>query len=78
VLHEIVHAIKKHKSPLFDNLTAEEVKAQEEEAHEIALNWFNQYIEKRDHPHLKPLTKEEIEEEKEKNRNLMKKLYEGD
>lgn len=78
VLHEAAHAIKKHKSPLFDNLTEEEVKAQEKEADELALDWFNQYIEERDHPHLKPLTKEEIEAEKEKNRKLMKKLYEGD
>lgn len=78
VLHEVAHAIKKHKSPKFDNLTAEEVQIQEEEADEIALDWFNQYIEERSKPNLKPLTTEEIEAEQEKNRELMKKLYEGD
>ena len=78
VLHEVAHAIKKHKSPIFDNLTAEEVKVQEEEANKIALDWFNQYIEEKGNPHLKPLTIEEIESEQEKNRELMKKLYEGD
>jgi hypothetical protein len=36
------------------------------------------YLKKRNNPHLKPLTKEEIKAEQEKNRELMKKLYEGD
>jgi hypothetical protein len=76
VLHEVAHAIKKHKSPIFDNLTDEEIKAQEDEADKIALDWFNQHIEERNNPNLKPLTREEIEAEQEKNQELMKKLYE--
>ncbi len=78
VLHEVAHAIKKHKSPIFDNLTKEEVKVQEEEADKIALDWFNQYIEEQGRPRLKPLTIEEIKAEEEKNRERVKKLYEGD
>jgi prophage antirepressor-like protein len=77
VLHEVVHAIRKHKSPKFDNLTAEEDKVQEEEADKIALDWFNLYIKERNNPHLKPLTREEIKAEQEKNQELIKKLYEG-
>ena len=78
VLHEVAHAIKKHKSPVFDDLTLEKIQAQEEEADKIALDWFNQHIKERDNPYLKPLTKEEIEAEMEKNRELIKKLYKGD
>jgi hypothetical protein len=78
VLHEVVHAIKKHKSPIFDNLTAEEVQVQEEEADEIALDWFNQHVEELNNPKLKPLTEEEIKIEQKKNQELMRKLYSGE
>jgi len=39
-LHEIAHAIKKHKSPKFDGLTEEQNQAQEEEADNLAFMWF--------------------------------------
>jgi len=36
-LHEVAHAIKKHKSQRFDKLTDDENQAQENEADEIAI-----------------------------------------
>jgi Zn-dependent peptidase ImmA (M78 family) len=44
-LHEVAHAIRKHKSPRFDNLTEQENQAQEDEAHTIATEWFNERVE---------------------------------
>jgi len=78
VLHEVVHAIRKHKSPKFDNLTAEENQAQEDEADKMALDWFNQHVKKRDNPHLEPLTTKEVEAAQERNQALMEKLYAGE
>ncbi len=75
VLHEIAHAIKKHKSPKFDNLSEEESQAQEDEADILALNWFNQGIKKRNNKYLKPLSEEEIKIQQDKNIELMEKLY---
>jgi len=75
VLHEIAHAIKKHKSPKFDNLSEKENQNQEDEADMLALNWFNQGIEKRNNIYLKPLTKEEIKIQQDKNIALVEKLY---
>ena len=46
VLHEVAHAIKKHKSPIFDNLTRDEFEAQEKEADELAITWFNDHVKK--------------------------------
>ena len=67
VLHEVAHAIKKHKSPLFDNLTPQEIEDQEREADQTAISWFNSHIDKMRHPDLKPITTKEIEEQKETN-----------
>ena len=78
VLHEVVHAIKKHKSPKFDNLTEQENHAQEEEADAIALEWFNEHVKELNNPYVKPLTIEEINEMRKKNQVLMEKLYEGE
>jgi len=77
VLHEVAHAVKKHRSPLLDKLTHEEASAQEKEADDLALTWFNDHVKERNNPYLKPLIFEEVEEAKRKNRELMKKLYEG-
>jgi len=71
VLHEVVHAIKKHKSPKFDELTTEENEAQESEANAIAMEWFNDHIITSENENLKPITKEEIEKAKNKNLVLM-------
>jgi hypothetical protein len=75
ILHEVVHAIKKHKSPKFDQLSPEEKKAQEDEADSLALEWFNQHIEALGNPHLKPLTKEDIELEQKKQQAVREQLY---
>ena len=77
VLHEVVHAIKKHRSPKFDNLTAEENQAQEDEADKIAFEWFNEHIKERNNPYLKAITKEEINAMQAKNQTLMENLYAG-
>ncbi len=77
VLHEASHAIMKHKSPKFDELTPEENGAQEAEADAIALEWFNEHVKTRNNEYLKQITREEIEQAQSKNIALMKKLYAG-
>jgi len=57
VLHELAHAIKKHKSPKLDNLTEQEKQSQENEADEIALKWFNEHIKELNNPYLNLVTK---------------------
>lgn len=77
ILHEVAHAVKKHRSPLFDNLTVEENQAQEKEADDIALSWFNYHVKRRNNPYLKPIKPSEIKIAKERNQNLMKKMHEN-
>ncbi len=77
VVHEVAHAIKKHKSPKFDNLSEVEIQAQEDEADKMALDWFNQYIVERNNKYLKPLTPQEIKIQQDKNIELMEKLHTG-
>jgi len=77
VLHEVVHAVKKHKSPKFDNLTTTENEAQEDEADRIALEWFNGHVKASNNPYLKPLSLDEINEMRRQNLELMKNLYAG-
>jgi hypothetical protein len=77
VLHEVAHAIKKHKSPIFDNLTRDQIEAQEKEADELALSWFNDHVVKKNNEHLLPITKEEIKVSEDKNQELMKKMMNG-
>lgn len=77
VLHEVAHAIKKHRSPIFDNLTAEEYEAEEKEADDLAMSWFNDHVEKENNEHLFPITKEEIKVAQEKNQELMKQMKAG-
>jgi len=73
VLHEIAHAVKQHQSPLLDRLSQDEISAQKKEADELALSWFNDYVEKNKHLNIEPLTLGEIEKVKSKNQELMKK-----
>lgn len=61
ILHEVAHAIKKHKSPLFDELTQGEIQRQEKEADDLAISWFNNHVELRNNKLLKPITHEEID-----------------
>jgi hypothetical protein len=77
VLHEFAHVVKKHRSPLLDNLTPAEFEAQEKEAHELALTWYNAYVEAKANPHLPILMEEEIEEAKAKSREFMEAAYQG-
>ena len=77
VLHEVAHAIKKHKSKKFDKLTDKQDPAQEKEADDIALSWFNEYVKHLNNPYIKPITIEEVNEMREKNQVIMQKLYEG-
>jgi hypothetical protein len=77
VLHEVAHAIRKHKSPKFDKLTNDEYKAQEKEADELAMSWFNEHVAKRNNKYLLPITKQEIEIAQAKNKELMEKMKAG-
>lgn len=77
VLHELAHAIRKHKSPVFDNLSKDESEAQEKEAEDLAMSWFNEHVAKRNNKYLFPITKEEIEFAKNKNQEIMKKMRAG-
>lgn len=77
VLHETVHAIKKHKSPKFDSLSDEEDRAQEDEADSLALEWFNCYVDAQDNPHMKRLTVEEVEAAQVRSRQRMEERYNG-
>ncbi len=70
VFHEIAHVVKNHRSPLLDNLTTEDNEAQEKEADEFAISWFNAYIKERNNPCLKSITPDEIAEAKAKNQQL--------
>ncbi len=74
VLHEVVHAIRNHRPN--NALTPEEIQAQENEADEQALEWFNQHVEERNNPDLLPLTMVEVNQARELNQELMHQLYE--
>jgi len=79
VLHEVAHAIKEHPSPLFDQLSRREVEAQEQEADNQALTWFNEHVKlfSSKKPYLRPITLDEIEKVRENNQNLIVKMHEG-
>jgi Zn-dependent peptidase ImmA (M78 family) len=72
VLHEVAHAIKKHKSQKFDNLSEQENQAQEHEADAIAINWFNECIKDRNNPFSRPITVNEIDHMRLKNQDQIK------
>lgn len=71
VLHEVAHAVCKHRSPLFDSLTVKEVDAQEKEADDMAFAWFNDYVEERDNPNIQKISIEEIFDAKLRNQVIM-------
>lgn len=75
VLHEMAHAIKEHKSPFLDNLTGRECEAQEKEADDLAVKWFNDHVIKLGN--LPPITREEIKAAQEEQQKLMKKIMDG-
>lgn len=69
VLHELAHAIKRHLSPLLDGLTEQQAKAQETEADELALQWYNGA-----NRNLPGLSREEIEKAQAMTVDRMKSL----
>ena len=77
VLHEVAHAIRNHKSPKFDRLTHEEYEAQEQEADDLAMKWFNEHVAERGNKHLLTITNVEIEAAQAKNMEVMKSLNSG-
>lgn len=77
VLHEVAHAIRNHKSPRFDHLTNEECEAQEKEADELAMSWFNEHVMKRNNKYLLPISTQEIEAAQARNMELMVKMNAG-
>lgn len=77
VLHEVAHAVRKHKSPELDNLTKDEIEAQEREADVLAISWFNDHVRERKSEHLLPIKKQEIEAAQSKNKEMMKKIKAG-
>lgn len=77
VLHEVVHAVKQHRSPLYDSLTPKEVAAQESEADDLALKWFNDHISALGNPHLPPLTREDVDAAQARSRATMDRIFGG-
>ena len=77
VLHETAHAIKKHRSPKYDSLSAEEFEAQEHEADALAFQWFNDHIALLGNPYLPAITHEEIEAAQAWSQEVMKRLLNG-
>ena len=74
VLHEVAHAVKKHRSPQYDSLTEEESEAQEQEADDLAFQWFNDHIAAQANPHLVALTHEEIGLAEAKSQGVMQRF----
>jgi len=77
ILHEVAHAIKKHKSKKFDKLTDQENIDQEDAADAIALDWFNEHVKELNNENIKPISIEEIRRMREKNQILMEDLHKG-
>jgi hypothetical protein len=73
VLHEVAHAIRKHRSPQYDSLTKEECEAQEQEADDLAFQWFNDHIAALANRCLPVITHEEIEMAQAKSQEVMQR-----
>lgn len=76
VLHEIAHAIKKHRSPLLDNLTQAESETQEQEADDLAISWFNEHVKEVNNPDLKAITPDEILRARAESEKVRETVYE--
>jgi hypothetical protein len=76
VLHEVAHAVLNHRSPLLDNLTKEENEAQEKEAADLAIAWFNAHVQVINNQYLKAISLNEIDMAKAENQILIEKVYE--
>src|SRR3989304_8948648 len=77
VLHEVAHAIRKHRSPEYDSLTSDEVDTQEREADALAFQWFNDHITALPNPYLPVITLDEIARAQARSQEIMKELLNG-
>ena len=77
VLHEVAHAVKKHRSPEYDFLTKEEFETQEREADDLAFKWFNDHVAELGNKYLTAITQEEIQLAQAKSQEIMKGLCNG-
>ena len=77
ILHEVAHAIRNHRSPIYDSLTESEANAQEKEADDLAFQWFNEHVMELQNPYLLPITPEEVQIAEVKNQAEMKRIYNG-
>jgi hypothetical protein len=62
LLHEIAHAVCRHRSPRLDQLSAEENQTQEEEADAMAVQWFNRHVEQSSNDFMLPISVAEFRE----------------
>jgi len=74
VLHEIAHAVLRHKSPLFDKLSVKENEKQESEAKKLAIAWYNDHVAEFKNLGLPPISIEEIREQQERNQKRLAEL----
>jgi hypothetical protein len=71
-LHEIAHVIRQHRPP--NEIYAEDNQAQEDEADALAFAWFNSYIKRANHPHLKEFTTQERDDAAQRNKVKLEAL----
>ena len=58
ILHEVAHAVSDHRPP--SEISPEENERQEQEANELAFQWFNDVLRAKAHPDLPPFTADEL------------------
>ena len=76
VLHEIAHVYLKHDSP--NELTPDDNQNQENEADNLAMEWFNKYAINNASKGLNTITIEEIRVQQEINKNKVLSIIEKD
>jgi len=69
ILHEVAHIILKHKSP--PNCSAQENAKQEDDANNLALQWFNSYVSESKKIGMLPISIEEITVQQELNQRIL-------
>jgi len=58
ILHEVAHAVLDHRPP--SEISFEENERQEQEANELAFQWFNDALAGKAHPDIPPFTTDEL------------------
>ena len=74
ILHEVAHAICKHKSQYYDGISAKENEAQEVEADALATEWFNERAHDLGNP---AMTAGELAEHEARNQQVMQAAWWG-